>query len=61
MLKHDDKNGGLPRHPKFPSSMKIDFLLAIQESQSVRKNPVSKKPSVEAANHPREDGFGSTL
>ena len=41
--KHDDKNGGFTPAPKFPSSTKIDFLLAIQESQSVRKNPTFEK------------------
>lgn len=41
--KHDDKNGGFTPAPKFPSSMKVEFLLAIQESQSVRKDPVLEK------------------
>jgi uncharacterized protein YyaL (SSP411 family) len=35
---HDDKNGGFTPAPKFPSPMKIDFLLAIRESQSIRTN-----------------------
>lgn len=35
---HDDQEGGFTPAPKFPSPMKIEFLLAIQESQSVRQN-----------------------
>jgi uncharacterized protein YyaL (SSP411 family) len=35
---HDDEDGGFTPAPKFPSSMKIDFLLAIRESQSIRTN-----------------------
>lgn len=42
--KHDDENGGFSQAPKFPSPMKIDFLLAMGETQSVRSNPkLSKK------------------
>lgn len=37
-LKHDDKEGGFTKAPKFPSPMKIDFLAAMTESESVRKN-----------------------
>ena len=37
--KHDDENGGFTQAPKFPSPMKIDFLLAMGETQSVRSNP----------------------
>ena len=35
---HDDQDGGFTPAPKFPSPMKIDFLLAIRESQAVRLN-----------------------
>ena len=35
---HDDKEGGFTPAPKFPSPMKIDFLLSIRESQAVRLN-----------------------
>ena len=35
---HDDQDGGFTPAPKFPSPMKIDFLLAIRESQAVRFN-----------------------
>lgn len=35
---HDDQEGGFTPAPKFPSPMKIEFLLAIQESESVRQN-----------------------
>ena len=35
---HDDEFGGFTQSPKFPPSMKIDFLLAISESQYARKN-----------------------
>ena len=37
---HDDLEGGFTPAPKFPSPMKIDFLLAIRESQAVRFNQV---------------------
>ena len=37
---HDDQEGGFTPAPKFPSPMKIDFLLAIRESQAVRFNQV---------------------
>ena len=36
---HDDAQGGFSKPPKFPSPMKIEFLLAIGESHSVRSNP----------------------
>ena len=36
--KHDAEHGGFTQAPKFPSPMKIDFLLAMAESQSVRSN-----------------------
>jgi len=36
---HDDTDGGFTPAPKFPSPMKIDFLLAVSEAQSVRQNP----------------------
>ena len=36
--KHDADHGGFTQAPKFPSPMKIDFLLAMAESQSVRSN-----------------------
>ncbi|MBT3667373.1 MAG: thioredoxin domain-containing protein [Opitutae bacterium] len=35
---HDDQEGGFTKAPKFPSPMKIDFLLSIRESQAVRLN-----------------------
>ncbi len=35
---HDDLDGGFTQAPKFPSPMKIDFLLSIREAQSVRLN-----------------------
>ena len=35
---HDDTHGGFTPAPKFPSPMKIDFLLAVSEAQSVRQN-----------------------
>lgn len=35
---HDDQDGGFTPAPKFPSPMKIDFLLAIHEAQSMRNN-----------------------
>jgi uncharacterized protein YyaL (SSP411 family) len=35
---HDDIEGGFTPAPKFPSPMKIDFLLSIRESQAVRLN-----------------------
>jgi uncharacterized protein YyaL (SSP411 family) len=35
---HDNKEGGFSSAPKFPSPMKIDFLLSIREAQSVRLN-----------------------
>ena len=35
---HDYNEGGFTPAPKFPSPMKIDFLLAIREAQSVRVN-----------------------
>ena len=35
---HDDKNGGFTPAPKFPSPMKIDFLLSMSESSYVRSN-----------------------
>ena len=35
---HDDEFGGFTQSPKFPPSMKIDFLLAISESEYARKN-----------------------
>ena len=35
---HADKEGGFTSAPKFPSPMKIDFLLSIRESQAVRLN-----------------------
>lgn len=40
---HDDLHGGFTRAPKFPSPMKIDFLLAISESQFVRNDPTIQK------------------
>tara|TARA_Y100000589_G_scaffold322086_1_gene354460 strand:- start:683 stop:2707 length:2025 start_codon:yes stop_codon:yes gene_type:complete len=36
---HDDRNGGFTPAPKFPTPSKIDFLLALSESHSVRTNP----------------------
>ncbi len=36
---HDNQNGGFTPAPKFPSPMKIDFLLAIRESQALKNNP----------------------
>ncbi len=36
---HDDTNGGFTPAPKFPSPMKIDFLLAMQETQYLRTRP----------------------
>lgn len=36
---HDDEFGGFTPAPKFPSSMKIDFLLSITEANSLRTNP----------------------
>ena len=36
--KHDDENGGFTQAPKFPSPMKIDFLLTMGETESVRSN-----------------------
>lgn len=35
---HDDEFGGFTPAPKFPSPMKIDFLFALSEAESVRKN-----------------------
>ena len=35
---HDEKDGGFTPAPKFPSPMKLDFLMSIKESQSVRTN-----------------------
>jgi len=35
---HDDKFGGFTPAPKFPSSMKIDFLLSITEANALRNN-----------------------
>ena len=35
---HDDKFGGFTPAPKFPSSMKIDFLLSITEANALRAN-----------------------
>lgn len=35
---HDDAHGGFTPAPKFPSSMKMDFLFALSESSAVRKN-----------------------
>jgi len=35
---HDDEDGGFTQAPKFPSSMKIDFLLTMRESQAIRTN-----------------------
>lgn len=40
---HDSEYGGFTKAPKFPSAMKIDFLLAISESQFVRSNPTIEK------------------
>ena len=36
---HDDTNGGFTPAPKFPSPMKIDFLLSMQETQYLRTRP----------------------
>ena len=36
---HDNEFGGFTSAPKFPSPMKLDFLLSISESQKVRVNP----------------------
>ncbi|MEK9773281.1 MAG: DUF255 domain-containing protein [Opitutae bacterium] len=36
---HDDDTGGFTPAPKFPSPMKMDFLFALGESNTVRKNP----------------------
>ena len=36
---HDDSSGGFSSAPKFPSPMKIDFLLAMGESAAVRSDP----------------------
>ena len=33
---HDDKFGGFSSAPKFPASMKVDFLLSVLESQYIR-------------------------
>ena len=35
---YDEKNGGFSPAPKFPSPMKIDFLMAIRESQTVKNS-----------------------
>ena len=35
---HDNEFGGFTSAPKFPSPMKLDFLLSISESQKVRVN-----------------------
>ncbi len=35
---HDDLEGGFTPSPKFPSSMKMDFLFALNEAESVRQN-----------------------
>ena len=35
---HDDQHGGFTPAPKFPSPMKLQFLIAIGESTSVRHN-----------------------
>ena len=35
---HDNEWGGFTPAPKFPSPMKMDFLLSLGEAQSVRKN-----------------------
>jgi len=40
---HDSEYGGFTQAPKFPSPMKIDFLLAISESQFARSNPTIQK------------------
>ncbi|MDG1137915.1 MAG: thioredoxin domain-containing protein [Opitutales bacterium] len=37
---HDDEFGGFSPAPKFPASMKIDFLLAALESEYAKKNPL---------------------
>ena len=37
---HDDEFGGFTPAPKFPSPMKLDFLLSILESNSIRKNNI---------------------
>jgi uncharacterized protein YyaL (SSP411 family) len=36
---HDDTNGGFTPAPKFPSPMKIDFLLSMQETHYLRTRP----------------------
>jgi len=36
---HDDEHGGFTPEPKFPSPMKVDFLLAIGEANSVLQYP----------------------
>ena len=36
---HDDSGGGFSSAPKFPSPMKMDFLLAMGESAAVRSDP----------------------
>ena len=35
---HDDRHGGFTPAPKFPSPMKLDFLLAMGESKTIRKD-----------------------
>lgn len=37
---HDSEFGGFTPAPKFPASMKIDFLLAALESEYAKKNPL---------------------
>ena len=35
---HDEEHGGFGPAPKFPSPMKLDFLLSLVESQTIREN-----------------------
>ena len=40
---HDDQNGGFTPAPKFPSPMKIDFLITLRESNFLRNHPKNLK------------------
>jgi uncharacterized protein len=40
---HDDASGGFSSAPKFPSPMKIDFLMAMGESAKIRSDSVMKE------------------
>ena len=40
---HDDQNGGFTPAPKFPSPMKMDFLISLRESNFLRNHPENLK------------------